>query len=101
MLSRDALTAGTRLRLDRGDAAVPPGSLGTDTETSVAVGTLAAVAGMLELIRRDVEAAFRAPATLLITGGDAAAVRGRLPPDWLEVPGLVLDGLELLAGVTP
>lgn len=95
-LMRSMLGTGTRLRLGA-TLGTGAGTLGRDTEEAVAIGTAAGVAGLLESTRREVAAAFGAPETLLITGGEAQAVRARLDGNWSHAPGLVLDGLALLA----
>ncbi|MGH8428572.1 MAG: type III pantothenate kinase [Gammaproteobacteria bacterium] len=95
-LMRAALANGTRLALTSEFAPVPP-LFGTDTELGIAGGTLAAVAGLLAYVAEKTAARYGPPKAMLITGGDASAVRVRLGTGWSQAPELVLDGLELLA----
>lgn len=98
-LMREALARGTRL-----EALSSPVSLardnvfGSDTDEAVIQGCLNALAGALERAQRDGSRACGSECRLLLTGGDAGAVSGLLSSEWRVVPGLVLDGLALLAG---
>lgn len=98
-LMRAALAAGTRLR--PGPELAPPARLlGTDTEQGVAAGVCGAAVGLLRTVCSTVTQDYGAPRIALLTGGDAAVLRGWLDSDWVVAPGLVLDGLALLAGET-
>lgn len=101
-LLREALARGTRLESSALSAASESEKVfGGDTEEAVGLGCLSALAGTLERARRDGAQACGTECRLLLTGGDAGIVHGRLSPDWQVVPGLVLDGLALLAGEAP
>ncbi len=98
-LLREVLARGTRLE------ALPPAAtlagekvFGGDTGEAVILGCVSAIAGTLERAQREGSRACGAECRLLLTGGDAAIVRDRLSSDWQMVPGLVIDGLALLAG---
>lgn len=95
---RTALADTTRLSRDVLEAPGAPG-LGRDTPEAVAAGCLAAAAGLIEQARARFCGGDAAACRLWLTGGDAGAVRPRLAGAWREAPGLVLDGLALLAGV--
>ncbi len=98
-LLREVLARGTRLEV------LPPAQalsgekvFGTDTEEAVILGCVSALAGTLERARQEGSRACGAEFRVVLTGGDAAIVRDRLSGDWEVLPGLVLDGLALLAG---
>lgn len=97
-LMRRALLEGTRVRL--GDSPVTaPAGFGTETEEAVAAGILDAAAGMIAMALAAATARFGPPSRQMLTGGDAAAVVALLGSGWVHRPDLVLDGLELLAGI--
>lgn len=98
-LMLEALARGTRLE------ALPPFAsladekiFGADTEEAVILGCLSAAAAALEGARRDGSRICGEQCRLLLTGGDAGVINGRLSSGWQLMPGLVLDGLALLAG---
>ncbi len=98
-LMREALARGTRLQAFS-SAVLPTYDkvFGADTDDAVIQGCLGTLAGALERAQRDGSRACGSECRLLLTGGDAEAVSGLLSPEWRVVPGLVLDGLALLAG---
>ena len=98
-LLRQALARGTRLEsLALSTALASEKTFGANTEEAVILGCLNTLAGTLERARREGSQACGAECRLLLTGGDAEIVHGRLSSDWKVIPGLVLDGLALLAG---
>ena len=98
-LLRQALARGTRLEsLALSTALASEKTFGCNTEEAVILGCLNTLAGTLERARRGGSLACGAGCRLLLTGGDAEIVYDRLSSDWKVVPGLVLDGLALLAG---
>ena len=66
--------------------------LGADTEACVRQGALHACAGLIERL-----AARHGGEQRYLTGGDAETLRPHLSGDWILVPDLVLEGLQLSA----
>lgn len=98
-LMREVLARGTRLGEVLPEEGMPGENVfGSDTGEAVALGCLGALTGALERAQREAVRGCGAGCRLLLTGGDAGTVHDRLSPDWRVVPGLVLDGLELLDG---
>lgn len=94
---------GTTTRLPRetlGEPAPELPELGRDTAKAVAAGCMAAVAGLIERTQARIADSRGGACRLWITGGDADAVMTRLAAHWRHAPGLVIDGLALLAGET-
>ena len=71
--------------------------LGTSTDEAVEQGAWVALAGAVELIRRQLELSLGSAPTLLVTGGDGEELIGWLSPPTQHRPHLVLEGLALLA----
>jgi len=97
-LMRQALAQGTaELGLPDGEVVAFPASTGE----AIVNGALAALAGAIEEMRRRLESAQGRPATVLISGGDAATIapllQARLAERLIPVDNLVLDGLYQLA----
>ncbi len=91
--------------LDAVTGALPEGGslpvLATDTPGAISWGTLHATVAFIERMIREVRASLACEITPLLTGGDA----GRVLP-WLALPcqhrpGLVLQGLAVMAGEAP
>lgn len=99
-LMRRALAEGTRLELEPEPAPAPP-LFGAATEPAASGGVLAAATGLIGQMLARTERKYGRPAHLLVTGGDAANLVGALGAPWRHAPTLVLDGLELLAGIGP
>lgn len=96
---RAALGATTRLPPETlGEAGPALPELGRDTATAVAAGCMAAVAGLIERTQARIAGARGSDCRLWITGGEAEAVMAHLAGHWRHAPGLVIDGLALLAG---
>jgi type III pantothenate kinase len=97
-LMRQALAQGTAdLGLPDGEVVAFPASTGE----AIVNGALAALAGAIEEMRLRLESAQGRPATVLISGGDAATIapllQARLAERLIPVDNLVLDGLYQLA----
>ncbi len=99
-LMHASLRTGTRLHLSE-PAAPVAGLLGKDTEDAVAAGVLCAMTGALTQADLLVSKQYGGTHVRLVTGGAAPVVRERLGTAWRYVPGLVLDGLALLADAVP
>jgi len=98
-LMREALARGTRLgNVPAAESVGAERVFGSDTGEAVALGCLEALAGTLERAGSEAAGACGGTCRLLLTGGGAGVVRGRLSKDWQMVPGLVLEGLALLGG---
>ena len=90
-LARAALTNGTaRIREMEGNEI---SCLAWSTGDAVAAGTLFGLVGAVERVWREFEQTLARPMELIITGGDAEAVRARLSRPARHVPDLVLKGL--------
>ncbi len=86
-------------RLSRHDVVASELSgFGRDTVAAVTAGCMAAALGLIERTQAHVAATGKLPCRLLITGGEAEAMRAHLTLPWQYVPQLVLEGLSLLAG---
>lgn len=71
------------------------------TQEAVQNGTLYALTGAIERATADAEAALGSAVTCIITGGDAARVLPHLAARYRHAPELVLQGLAVIAGVSP
>ncbi|MFC1748972.1 type III pantothenate kinase [Pseudomonadota bacterium] len=70
--------------------------LGASTEEGISKGTLNAVAGAIERVVSKIKADMNMPITCVVTGGDAALIKGELGSDYQYEPNLVLQGLLAL-----
>jgi len=85
-LMGDALTRGTALPALAGAVTA---TLGRDTQTAMAAGTLQALQGLVGRCRRQAPA----DARLLLTGGDAGVIAAGIDGPHELIPDLVLEGL--------
>jgi len=72
---------------------------GQDTATGVAYGSLYAVTGAIEHLLAKGEAQTGGRLSVIISGGDAETVQAELRIESQHVPGLVLQGMQILKGV--
>lgn len=94
-LLRQALADGTAaVRAPDGD---DTSCLARSTADAVAAGSLYGLAGTVERVCQEFEQSLGEPLKLLITGGDADRVAGRLHRPARRVPDLVLKGLDRIA----
>lgn len=95
-LARECLLARTSIPREAG---VEPGArLGRDTPTAVALGSLYAVAGIIERFIGGSDALFPLSGTrVFLGGGDAGALEALMPPPCERIEHLVLSGLAVLA----
>jgi type III pantothenate kinase len=95
-LLRKALTTGTaHVRAADGDEL---SCLARSTGDAVAAGTLYGLTGAIERVCYEFEEALTQTMKLIITGGDADRIAGRLTRPARRVPDLVLRGLDRIAG---
>ena len=73
--------------------------LGRDTASGIACGSLYAVAGAIEHLLARLESQTGGRVSVIISGGDAAAVQAELRIESQHVPDLVLQGIQILKGV--
>ena len=71
---------------------------GTTTDACVSNGALYAISSLLDRVMDDLEAQHGAAPVLLLTGGDAVPIGRCLSHPFRLNPGLVLEGLVLIAG---
>lgn len=96
-----------RRALARGTSGLPEAQasrrqgLACDTATAIASGTLQAAAGLVERVFRETAHRLGHPPKLLLTGGDASELAGELGLPCEPRPGLVLEGLLVIAGNPP
>jgi type III pantothenate kinase len=90
--------------LSRGTHALPPvepevgPALALSTEGAMASGCLLAIAGLISMVAREIEARTGRRPECILTGGDAPRVVPRLPIPCHHDPDLVLRGLAMVAG---
>jgi type III pantothenate kinase len=75
--------------------------LARSTHDAVTTGALYALVSLIERVVADVGAELGTTVHLLVTGGDAELVRGRLRCESAHAPHLVLEGLALIAEAQP
>jgi type III pantothenate kinase len=93
-MMQDALIHGTcKLSLE---GMVPGALLGRDTGAAIHSGTLTAAAGLIEKLLDEAEQSLETKLKLVMTGGDAEVVAGRLRVLYTPVPNLVLQGLAVI-----
>ncbi|MGR9106221.1 MAG: type III pantothenate kinase [Gammaproteobacteria bacterium] len=94
MLMQEALLRGApKLSLEGSGS----GSLlARDTGSGIYNGTLTAAAGLIEKCLADAEESLHSKLQLIVTGGDADSVAGRLRTVAVTVPDLVLQGLSVI-----
>lgn len=97
-LMRAALLKGTRLDELPSGAVQAGAGFGLDTGEAVARGCVEALAGAIERARSRAAAMCGPRIQAVLAGGDGPALLPHLGDGWLPWPGLVLDGLALLAG---
>jgi type III pantothenate kinase len=95
-LMRSSLHHGTSL-LPEVSRPGHPGLLGKDTETCIAAGTVAALAGAVNLVLE--ELAYLGAIRGIITGGNARDVLPLLHGQWELRPHLVLEGMAVIGKI--
>jgi type III pantothenate kinase len=91
-------TGGIRRRAQQRAARAAPSSFARDTASALRAGAALATAGAIEHAWRDAGRELGVKPRLLLTGGAAATIGGRLALRHQLVPDLVLRGLAVLAG---
>lgn len=73
------------------------GCLGLDTQSAIALGTVAAIAGVTERTAHKFEQVYEQSLKVILTGGDATVIADKLRMACVVEPHLVLEGLAIVA----